>query len=193
MSKKLGLQAFIEVAIMAGLALVLDVFIPSIKPIPSISISFAMVPIFVIAFRRGVIAGFLSGFLWGTLQVILGDAWVVHPVQVVMEYFVAFAFIGFAGMFRSKIQKFYREGNTKLRIRYVILAIFIGSLARYFWHFIAGFIFWAEAGSTLTAAISYSLYANGITAIGAAILCSIILLAVFEAAPRILTQSIKDY
>ena len=60
--KKFNLQTLIEIAIFAAFAMALDI-LPSFKPHPSISISFAMIPIFIIAFRRGFAAGVISGFL----------------------------------------------------------------------------------------------------------------------------------
>lgn len=59
MKKTFNLQTLLEIAIFGALAMLLDL-IPSIKPHPSISISFAMVPIFIIAFRWGVRASFAS-------------------------------------------------------------------------------------------------------------------------------------
>lgn len=63
--KKIGLIALIEAAFFAAMALVLDL-LPSLQLSPSISISFAMVPIFIIAFRWGFKVSFISGFLWGS-------------------------------------------------------------------------------------------------------------------------------
>lgn len=47
--KKMSLVTLIEAAFFAAIALVLDL-LPSIKLTPAVSISFAMVPIFIIAF-----------------------------------------------------------------------------------------------------------------------------------------------
>jgi len=190
MRKKMSLQALIETAIMAGLAYVLDI-LPSVNPTPNISISFAMVPIFLLAFRWGMTAGFAGGFLWGLLQVITGDAYILTPLQGFIEYFVAFSCIGFAGVLKGAVQKSFREGNWKGRAWLLFAAVFIGSFARYFWHFIAGFIFWAEASSTLWGAIVYSFVINGMTMLGSALFCYIVLILVLGTAPRLLTQSVK--
>src|SRR5699024_12191266 len=78
--KRFKLQTIIEIAIFAALAMILD-FLPSIKFGPSISISFAMVPIFIVAFRWGFIASTISGFIWGILQIATGDAWILTPMR----------------------------------------------------------------------------------------------------------------
>jgi len=189
--QKFKLQVLIEVAIMAGLALVLDL-LPSIRLSASISISIAMVPVFLVALRWGAKAGMASGFLWGTLQVLMGDAWFVHPVQLIMEYFVAFTFIGFAGFFRNTIVQSYKTSNRGKGLVFLLIAILVGSLSRYFWHIIAGTFFWAEAGASLGAAFWFALWTQGFTGIAAAVLCYFVLGILFGTAPRLLTQSVKS-
>src|SRR5699024_6634796 len=97
MKKTFILLTLLEIDILGALALLLDL-IPSIKPHPSISISFAMVPIFIIAFRLGVRASFPSAFICVILRIVLGDASIFTPLQAFIEYFIAFAFVGFAGL-----------------------------------------------------------------------------------------------
>ncbi|MFD1780577.1 energy-coupled thiamine transporter ThiT [Fredinandcohnia salidurans] len=176
------LQAMIEAAIFAVLALALDMFVPSIKIGPSISISFAMIPIFIVALRWGFKIGFLAGFLWGLLQVIF-DPWIIHPVQGAIDYFLAFSFIGFAGLFKNGVQESLRTGNKGKSLALIISAIFIGSLARYFWHFVSGFVFFAEQLKGFEA-VWFSLTANGITFLGAFIFCSIIMTLLILSSPR---------
>ncbi|MBM7649278.1 thiamine transporter [Bacillus ectoiniformans] len=180
MRNKLPLQALMEAAIFASLAFLLDL-LPSIKLSPVISISFAMVPIFYVALRWGVKAGMASGFLWGLLQVILGDAYILTPVQAFIEYFVAFAFIGMAGVFAGKLAKAEKKAPV------ILAAVFIGSAARYVWHFLAGWIYFGEYAPEGTPAALYSLFVNGITMLGAFALCSIVMMFLWKAAPRLLT------
>jgi thiamine transporter len=92
------LQSWIEAAILVALALILDL-LPSIRLGPWISISFAMVPVFLVAFRWGAKAGLLSGFLWGLLQVITGDFYYLQMIQIIVEYFIDFVCVGLAGLF----------------------------------------------------------------------------------------------
>src|SRR5699024_2835495 len=151
MGKKLSLQAMIEVSIFTALAMLLD-FLPSIKPIPSISISLAMVPIFIIAFRWGFLASFVAGFLWGILQIVLGVACILMESYAFIEYFIAFAFIRFAGLFAGLVIRNLQQ-NLKTRASlWIVIGVFVGGAARYFWHFIAGVIFFKnyaiEAGKS---------------------------------------------
>ncbi len=175
----------IEAAFFAAFAMILD-FLPSIKLSPAISISFAMVPIFILAFRRGVIAGVLSGFLWGLLQVMLGDATILTPTQFLIEYFIAFAFVGFAGLLYPVIQKNVQNGNKKVALAWVVAAALVGSIARYFWHFLAGVIFWGEYAPEGMSPVVYSFIANGTTMLGAFVFCSVVLVVLLASAPRLI-------
>lgn len=186
--EKFKLQTLLEIAIFAAIAMLLDL-LPSIKPHPSISISFAMVPIFIIALRWGVRAGMISGFLWGILQIVLGDAWILTPTQAFIEYFIAFTFVGFAGLMMKPVQNNLKDHKGKA-LFYIVLAVFIGSVARYFWHFVAGVVFFSdyaiEAGK---GPVIFSLTMNGISGLGAAISCSIVLVLLIATAPRLITHN----
>ncbi|WP_064094367.1 energy-coupled thiamine transporter ThiT [Rossellomorea aquimaris] len=188
---KLSLIVLIEASLMAAFAVILDL-LPSIKLSPSISISISMVPIFILAFRRGFKASLLAGFVWGILQIALGDAWIATPVQMVIEYFIAFAFIGFAGLFAKRIQGSLRDNRTSNAVIWVIIATFVGSLARYVWHFIAGFIFFAEYAPKGMSPVLFSLIANGSTMLGSAILCSIVLVLIIITTPRLIQLKMVD-
>ncbi|RFB10613.1 energy-coupled thiamine transporter ThiT [Bacillus sp. HNG] len=183
------LQAMIEAAIFAALALVLDL-LPSIDITPAISISFAMVPVFIIALRWGIKIGMLSGLLWGLLQLVF-DPWIVHPVQAIMEYIIAFSFIGLGGIFKSIVQESLKNDQKSKALIAITFAIFIGSLARYFWHFLAGFIFIEYFAPEIENPIWYSFTFNGITMLATFILCTIVLSILIIASPRFIVLKQK--
>lgn len=187
--KKFNLQTLIEIAIFAAFAMALDI-LPSFKPHPSISISFAMIPIFIIAFRRGFAAGVISGFLWGILQITLGDAYILTPTQAFIEYIIAFSCVGFAGLFSNVIKNSLVEKKMTTAITWIVVGTFVGSVIRYFWHFLAGVIFFKkyaiEAGK---APVIFSLTMNGITFIGAFITCAILLSLLLAKAPALVTNT----
>lgn len=193
MQKKFKLQTLLEIAIFAALAMLLDL-LPSIKLHPSMSISFAMIPIFIISFRWGFKAGFISGFIWGILQIALGDAWILTPLQAFIEYFVAFSFVGFAGLFANKIKSNLLDNKKQTAAIYIIIAVIVGAAARYFWHFIAGVVFFSEyALEAGQGPVIFSLIANGITFIGAAISCSVLLVLLISTAPHLITSAKNAY
>jgi thiamine transporter len=185
--KKIKLVALIEAAFFAAIAMVLDL-LPSIHVTPAVSISFAMVPIFILAFRWGFRVSFISGFLWGLLQVVTGDIYFLSLDQFLIEYFIAFAFVGVAGLFHPVIQNAVQQGTKLTVATWVVLAVFVGSLARYFWHFVAGVIYWGDYAPEGTSPFMYSLIVNGGTMIGAAVLCSIVLLLLISSSKRIIMK-----
>lgn len=179
--QNIRLQKMIEASIFAALALILDL-LPSIN-IGTISISFAMVPVFIIALRWGIKVGLLSGLIWGLLQLVF-DPEIIHPLQGIIEYVIAFPFIGFAGIFKNSVEKNLVNNNKGLAIFIIIFAIFIGSVARYFWHFIAGFIYWDIYAPEGMNAVFYSFTFNGIALLGSFISCVIVMTLLILASPR---------
>lgn len=182
--KKMGLVVLIEIAIFAAIALVLDL-LPSIHLGASGSISIAMVPIFIIAFRWGFKASATAGFLWGLLQIVTGDLQALAFWQVILEYFLAFACIGFAGLFMPTIQSKLKNGEKGAASLVMVAAILTGSAIRYFWHFLAGVTIWAQYAPEGQSALAYSLFYNGVPFIGASVLCSIVAVILLSAAPRL--------
>ena len=198
-----NLQAMIESAILAAFAMIIDILPLSLKLPTGGSISFAMIPIFIIAYRWGFKMAFLGGLIWGLLQIVVGDAYILTPIQAFIEYFIAFAFIGFAGLFYRPIQKHlqyltktnpvwvavkinpHQNKTKKNALVYIILATFVGSFARYFCHFIAGIIFWGQYAPKGQSAVLYSLIVNGSTMIGSFALCTVLLLLLFRTSPRL--------
>lgn len=187
--KKISLVAMLEASFLAALAFIFDL-LPSIQLTASISISFAMVPIFILAFRWGVKVSFIAGFLWGLLQVALGDAagQFLTPLQGFIEFFIAFAFIGVAGFFQKPIKNQLEKRHSFKAYALIVAATFVGSAARYFWHFIAGFIFWAEYAPKSMNPVLFSFIVNGATMLASATLCSIVLVILIKSAPRIILQ-----
>lgn len=179
------LQILIEATILAAAAMVLDL-LPSIKITSGISVSFAMVPVLVVALRWGWKAGFFSGFLWGILQVVTGDAYILHPVQAILEYLLAFMMVGTAGFFAKTIQQQLISQRKKAAIKTLVFALFVACLSRYFWHFIAGFYFFGSYAPKGMSPLFYSFVINGTTMILTFILCAVILSSLVSVSPRFL-------
>lgn len=168
------LQILMEVAIFAVIALILDLFIPSIGPL---KLTVKMIPIIIVALRRGLLPGILSGFLWGFLQFIIGDAQILTLLQFVLEYFVAFAMVGFAGIVSKPLQKtlHIEPDNVSKQILLVTSSLVLGSFLRYVIHFLAGFIFWGQYAPAGQGAVYYSFTVNGTAFISETITCIIVL------------------
>ena len=88
-----------EIGVMLALSAVLGLFV-LYRPPQGGAVTAAMLPLFVLAIRRGPLIGVLAGVLAGTLQMAL-DPFFVHPVQVVFDYQLAWGAVGLAGFFKS--------------------------------------------------------------------------------------------
>ncbi len=153
---------FIEIAILTALALILDI-VPFLKfkiwPMGG-SISFAMIPVFILAFRWGMKGGLLSGFLWGILQIATGNAYILNFWQGLIEYALAFTVLGLSGIVAVSLQQAIRDKQTGRIIRNVVIGVLIGGSARFLMHFLAGIIFFSDAVPTGQPAWLYSLLYN---------------------------------
>src|SRR5690625_1744968 len=136
---------FIEVAIFTALALILDIipFLSFKIWAQGGSISFAMIPVFIVAFRWGLKGGLLTGLLYGLLQIPFG-AFILTPLQALIEYVFAFTALGFAGLFAHQVATSVRNNQTKQTLLYVSLGIFIGASLRFIGHFTAGVVFFKK-------------------------------------------------
>lgn len=188
MSKNKSNTLFItEVAVFSALAFLLDLaaeFLNLKIWAQGGSISVAMVPIFLMAYRWGVRGGLLTGFLLGLLQVVLGFGKIYFIVQGLLDYFVAFTAVGLAGIFAGKIKKSLHEGEKGKWMTYTVLGAFLGSMLRYLCHVTAGAVFFGEYAPKGQPVIIYSLVYNGTYMLPSFIISAIIVILVISAAPQ---------
>lgn len=88
---------------------------------------FSMFFICLIGYLYGVKVGILTGIAYGFLDLILGAS-VLHPIQLLLDYPIAFGCLGLAGVFTKS-----KHGIMKGYI--------LGVIGRYIAHFVTGFIF----------------------------------------------------
>ena len=151
MKAKLTLRIIAEITIMSALAFTLDyvqgLITGGLFPNGG-SIGIAMLPILIISYRRGFIAGMVTGLLVSVLQMIPGNLSLI-PVeslpliicQVMLDYVIAYPLIGVAGAFARK----YKDAkNNKLKVTFLIAGTLVGGLLKLLVHHLAGAIFWRE-------------------------------------------------
>lgn len=188
--KKSNTLFLVEIAIFGALSYLLDLLagIMSFKIwAQGGSVSIAMVPVFIMAFRWGLKGGLLTGFILGLLQLIIGPIWGVHFVQIFLDYIVAFVALGFAGVVAKSVVAAVTMNNFKKVIYYVTIGSFIGCLLRFFAHYFAGIIFFANLAPEGQPIEIYSLLYNGSFMLPSFILSTIVCLLLIKTAPRIFT------
>lgn len=136
-------QLIARISIALALATVLKIFrIYHFYQGGSITLG-SMVPIFIISFIYGPRIGFLTGFLYGVITLVL-NPYILHPIQVLFDYPLPFMALGIAGYFKDK--KF--------------LGISISVFARFMCHFISGVAFFGSSAPEGISPVTYSLLVN---------------------------------
>lgn len=131
------------------------------------SISLAMLPVLVYAFRRGVGPGLVAGILYGVADAIL-KPFVVHPVQFVLDYPVAFGALGLAGLFSSRWLRNVSAARVGRGTAVALVpGVLLAALGRYAAHVLSGVVYFAEyAGDSPV--LAYSLVYNSFVLVSAA-------------------------
>ena len=178
-------------ALMVAFATVLSLFKIEFLYGGSITI-FSMVPLVLVAQMYGVPWGLLTGVVYGLIQMVMGlknfgyvTGIPAYAMIFFFDYIIAFGALGFSGITRK----------IKNRAAAASLGAVIGCFLRFACHFISGVTVWKamawdEAPSFITPRLleadmipyTYSFFYNGgymfpemiLTAIGSAILCTII-------------------
>ncbi|QBG57534.1 energy-coupled thiamine transporter ThiT [Bacillus amyloliquefaciens] len=187
MNHSAQLVRLIEIAIMTGAAVILDIVSGMFLRMPQGgSVSIMMIPIFLISFRWGVKAGLTTGLLTGIVQIAIGNLFLQHPVQLFLDYIAAFAVLGFSGLFASGVRESALAKKRGALTAYVIGGAFIGSVLRYAAHTVSGAVFFGSYAPKGTPVWIYSLVYNATYMIPSFILSAIVLILLFMTAPRLL-------
>ncbi len=110
----------------------------------------SVLPLMIFAYAFGVRKGVFVGFIYGLLQAFQSTDSILHPAQFLLDFPVAYACIGFAGVFaRNK-----RLKNPQLQIA---LGGIIAGLARFVMHFISGIFAFGVFAPQGTPVVIYSL------------------------------------
>ncbi|WP_353093927.1 energy-coupled thiamine transporter ThiT [Tissierella praeacuta] len=137
--KKWSTKMIVEAGIMLALAIVLSRIKIYQAPQGGSVTAGSMIPILLFAMRWGVGPGMIAGIVFGVLKIILG-AWIFSPTQAVLEYLVAFGFLGFAGLLS-------KWDNNDSKLKYYLNIALSTALAiggRFICHLLAGVIFFKE-------------------------------------------------
>jgi len=103
----------------------------------------SMVPILWLALRRGPKVGLFAATVYGLVQLV--DPFVVNPVQLLLDYPIAFGMLGLAGFFQKR----------------PFLGVNIGIIGRFLAHFISGTVFFSNYAPEGMNPIIYSAVYNG--------------------------------
>ena len=108
--------------------------------------AFSMFSLFLVSYLFGPRQGILAGFAYGLIDLVL-KPYVIHPVQLFMDYPLGFGAIGIGGLLRNS-----KNGMIK--------GYCIGALGRYLVVVLSGIIFWGEYAAEGFNAVSWSFFYN---------------------------------
>lgn len=127
--KSSNIRRITEGAVCVALALVLSYLRIRVAALGG-SIDLVMVPLIIFAVRWGVGWGLGAGLVFGTLKFFLAGGTAVNWESMLLDYSVAYMFVGFAGLLRNKWEL-------------LSVAALIGCVARFAVHFLSGVTIYA--------------------------------------------------
>ena len=149
-------KQLVEISMLVALALVLD-FVAGLYSrwlwLQGGSISLSLVPLAILAYRQGVKIGLLGAILMGAMQLLIGG-YIFHPVQVLLDYPVAFGALGLVGLWTKIVDK--RDQVTVA----IVISTFIASFFRWVSHTLSGYVFFAQWAPEGMGALWFSMTYN---------------------------------
>lgn len=161
--KKADTKAMVTSAVLVALAIALNQVILFRMPQGGSITAFSMLPIVVCAYFFGVRRGLMAGMCVGLIDLIF-NPYVIHPIQMLLDYPLAYGALAFAGLMRTK--KFG-----------LISGYIIGVLCRYFCAVLSGVIFFGQFAPEGFNAFTWSIYYN-ITYLGIEGVMTVIVLCI---------------
>ncbi|KRN29354.1 thiamine transporter family protein [Lactobacillus selangorensis] len=177
----------VEGAIIAALAMALE-YVPHTVGPSAIEVSLGLVPLTLYALRRGFRPALLSGLIWGILDLVLrgfSTGGVLNPLQGFIEYPIAFAAVGCAGLAMPGLHRAIQAHDHRKMVGYSIWGAFLAVIVKYFFHFLAGAIYWGSYAPKGMNAWLYSLTINGGSAIVGFIMTAVIVVALVVTMPQL--------
>jgi thiamine transporter len=141
---KIQTKIVAEVVVSVALAYALNMIVMFRMPQGGSVTAVSMVPLLWLALRRGVRVGVIGGIIFGIVDM-FPQPFVVHPVQFLLDYPLAFGALGLAGFFQT----------------HPIGGVFSGIAGRFACHFIAGVVFFGMYAPEGMNPIVYSAIYNG--------------------------------
>ncbi|HLR34231.1 MAG TPA: energy-coupled thiamine transporter ThiT [Tissierellales bacterium] len=178
-NKKWSVNMLAEGGVMIALSVLLSYIIVYQAPHGGSVTAGSMIPIMFFAMRWGVGPGVFVGAIYGVLHFIL-KPYFYHPVQFLLDYPIAYGFLGMAGIATIKKTK-DMDGKDYFKVVFAVLLAIFGRMVS---HLLSGIIFFAEYAGDQNPWI-YSIIYNGQYLLPEFIISSIILVLLWKPLSRI--------
>lgn len=147
-------------------------------------ISLAMLPILVLALRRGVLPAMAAGAFFGVID-FLYEPYAAAPIQVLLDYPVAFALLGVAGFGSRRWHSLTSSGHQLHAEAVAVFWMTIGAGSRFLAHFVSGMVFFGSNAPAGTPVWIYSATYNlsyVVPSLALSVVAALVLLPVLERA-----------
>lgn len=122
------------------------------------TISLSMVPILVLALRRGVLPGVIAGALFGFVDYLI-EPFFVAPMQVLLDYPLAFGAVGLAGLGSALFRRAYATSPSRAAL-WAVPFIVLGGAGRFAAAWVSGVVFFGQNAPAGQPVWLYSLVYN---------------------------------
>jgi thiamine transporter len=119
----------------------------------------SMAPVILLALRRGTIAGTIAGAIFGLVDLI-EEPFVVHPLQLLLDYPIAFGALGLAGLFQRKHWEKLVQSRPLMSKVLPIIGVVVAISARFVSHFVSGIVYFSSYAPSDEGPIIYSIVYN---------------------------------
>lgn len=144
--KKNDVSVLVKSAILMGVAFVLNQVTLFRMPQGGSITAFSMFALFLVGYLFGPRQGILAGMAYGLLDLVI-NPYVIHPIQIFMDYPLAFGAIGIGAILRET-----KQG--------MITGYLVGVLGRYLVTVVSGIIFWGMYAAEGFSTVSWSFFYN---------------------------------
>jgi thiamine transporter len=144
--KKIDVRAMTTSAILAAIAMVLSFVRLFSLPFGGTVTLLSMLPIAVCAYLYGTRRGVMAGVVLGLVNLV-ANPYVIHPVQLLLDYPLAFGALGIGGSLRNR-----KNGLTKTYLA--------GIIGRYICAVLSGVIFFGSYAPESFNALTWALFYN---------------------------------
>ena len=175
------IQVMVEIALAVALAAVLNAIRLWTMPMGG-TVALNMVPIFVLALRRGLWPGMIAGALYGFVDLML-DPQIYYPLQVLLDYPVAYSLVGLAGLGSNVWHAKAAEGESMQAAGIALPFIVLGAFGRFAAHWLSGVVFFAQFAGDQPVWL-YSLLYNGTYILPSLILSAAVTVAILPVLER---------
>ncbi len=156
-------RVLVESGVLIALASVLSLIKVYQAPQGGSVTAASMAPLIALALRWGPKAGVLAGAAYGILQMVM-KPYVVHPVQAILDYPLAFGALGLAGFLRGL----------------PAVGAAVGIFGRLVAHVISGVVFFSEYAPAGSNVLVYSLLYNASYLVPEVLISAVLIHALFR-------------